>query len=969
MAGEPIGKQWWFPCTCGCVFQYVILREGLLWDTASLEFEEVIEKCESHAVLSDEEAEAAVNDENSWLAKAYGEVLEDTVVAEAPAAPYPGLGTMTAWQIIPEPMSGVRKLHVNVRDASPTLQGKLTSISANVTATFSDIAPFDMEDIPQSDVAIPAWGTASKQKVLQGCHREYGYNFGQDEFFSEYFNVVGSGALVTRYQTRFNVDFGDDATYKASKHVVNFDGSAARFTVKVDANNRPAQIVHRIRKNNADTDLGVVVPAERIGVFVNIETVLDFESGESLVGYRFSDPDVPADKTRCNLRAVHFEMESLVGEHTIFRASGADGASLDDGSVPPPAFSSYPIAGTLDHYRSTITLEESSTADDSEMPLTALIRAAGTLSKMQAGWEPTERAALLGLRVNSEPDADWDNPPFPNVPISQAESPFLAFKFHADNPDTAEIANSDIVAFMGIDQPVGTGGNTIHGVGINWEADPGVDVIDHFVCESFVDSYDNSDGDRIDKFEFVKPVEVPEDDDDYDREWYASPLGTVHPYSRDQLWRLPLRFKDIEVSLSFDIRMQYLRGYLDTHSLDPDQGLSLRILIGGGIGDLRVRLNDPAYKVFEDAEWYENETDHDDVLAGVGFCLKFTAELGYGTSKAHVSMVGFSYKNKPPSRDCLVRVLPDVEAVEPLSNLIRLARSVKIVRTDGQIFTYTEHDRDITYDVGDGDGPLVYKSCGGFEGSASELGSILGEVGNMEILGFAKALGITIDDLFGGAFDGAEAKVWLLPWGEGNTEPARRHGGGTFGPVKQKDRTYKLEALSWSEYLKRRSLLGSYTPTCRHKLGPIPEGDITGCGVDLECMRVTGVVAEVEGEDDPIANGATVRTTFYDPTRTEENGWFAEGEVTMIDGANAGQSRTVKYSVLSTGEISVWEPFIYPIEAGDAYSMTPGCDKKKRTCIDKFNNLVNPVAGGFGGMSEIPGLDATSQTPTGRSGE
>jgi hypothetical protein len=50
-------------------------------------------------------------------------------------------------------------------------------------------------------------------------------------------------------------------------------------------------------------------------------------------------------------------------------------------------------------------------------------------------------------------------------------------------------------------------------------------------------------------------------------------------------------------------------------------------------------------------------------------------------------------------------------------------------------------------------------------------------------------------------------------------------------------------------------------------------------------------------------------------------------------------------------------PFPYTPEVGDTYSVYAGCNKTKATCRDKFDNVVNPTSGGFGGFDFIPGQD------------
>jgi uncharacterized phage protein (TIGR02218 family) len=45
-------------------------------------------------------------------------------------------------------------------------------------------------------------------------------------------------------------------------------------------------------------------------------------------------------------------------------------------------------------------------------------------------------------------------------------------------------------------------------------------------------------------------------------------------------------------------------------------------------------------------------------------------------------------------------------------------------------------------------------------------------------------------------------------------------------------------------------------------------------------------------------------------------------------------------------------PMIYPVQPGDTYSITAGCDKQMGTCKTRFSNLVN-----FRGEPYVPGND------------
>lgn len=94
---------------------------------------------------------------------------------------------------------------------------------------------------------------------------------------------------------------------------------------------------------------------------------------------------------------------------------------------------------------------------------------------------------------------------------------------------------------------------------------------------------------------------------------------------------------------------------------------------------------------------------------------------------------------------------------------------------------------------------------------------------------------------------------------------------------------------------------------------------------------------------------ASAANMFY-ATLNQISGYFDLGAVTFTSGANNGISRTVKhYSQGAPGTISLIAPFPVTPAAGDAFTITPGCDKQQSTCATKFANLTH-----FRGFPYVP---------------
>ena len=75
---------------------------------------------------------------------------------------------------------------------------------------------------------------------------------------------------------------------------------------------------------------------------------------------------------------------------------------------------------------------------------------------------------------------------------------------------------------------------------------------------------------------------------------------------------------------------------------------------------------------------------------------------------------------------------------------------------------------------------------------------------------------------------------------------------------------------------------------------------------------------------------------------------YVEGTVTGLTGANAGFTRTI-VSIGNGSQIEVIRAWLFPITAGDTFTLLPGCDHTTATCNATFKNLLR-----FGGFPYIP---------------
>lgn len=118
-----------------------------------------------------------------------------------------------------------------------------------------------------------------------------------------------------------------------------------------------------------------------------------------------------------------------------------------------------------------------------------------------------------------------------------------------------------------------------------------------------------------------------------------------------------------------------------------------------------------------------------------------------------------------------------------------------------------------------------------------------------------------------------------------------------------------------------------YAPGCQHVLYD------AGCRLNRADFTTTGTVS-------PDSNNSVIN---WDAA----NSAYSQGSITFLSGVNTGLTATVKQG--NPGNLVLAYPLETPPNAGDAISVTQGCDHSMGTCQSKFDNLQN-----FRGFPFIP---------------
>jgi uncharacterized phage protein (TIGR02218 family) len=237
-----------------------------------------------------------------------------------------------------------------------------------------------------------------------------------------------------------------------------------------------------------------------------------------------------------------------------------------------------------------------------------------------------------------------------------------------------------------------------------------------------------------------------------------------------------------------------------------------------------------------------------------------------------------------------------------------LATCWQITRRDGLVLGFTDHVGDLDVDG------VTYQAASGYTRTAIRSTADLA-VDNLDVESVFSDDGITEEDLRAGKYDFAEVRMFLVNYqdlGQGILKLRR----GWLGEVTIRDGMYVAELRGMTQRL-QMTVGEVYTPDCSADLGD------ARCGVDLAALEESGAVDVVTS------------ATAFETTLAQATGWYDGGELTWTGGANDGQTVAVRSWDAASGTLSLFLPALYPMQASDAFTIRPGCDKSFATCRAK----------------------------------
>lgn len=261
----------------------------------------------------------------------------------------------------------------------------------------------------------------------------------------------------------------------------------------------------------------------------------------------------------------------------------------------------------------------------------------------------------------------------------------------------------------------------------------------------------------------------------------------------------------------------------------------------------------------------------------------------------------------------------------------------KIVRRDGAIQGFTDHDGPLAFDG------VTYEAVSGFTGS--EVQSLLGlAVDNLTVVGALSSASLNEADLAAGLYDDAAIEIWRVNWAAPEQRVLMRKG--NLGQVTRGHTAFQAEMRGLAHILNQ----------------PVGRAYGYGCDADLGDARCTVNLAG------PAFSGAGSVVSATDARRftvsglgSFADGWFANGKLVWASGANATRAMEIKRHGLSSATVTLelWQAMSEGVAPGDAFTVTAGCDKQFSTCKAKFANAPN-----FRGFPYMPGNDAITSYPT-----
>ncbi len=257
-----------------------------------------------------------------------------------------------------------------------------------------------------------------------------------------------------------------------------------------------------------------------------------------------------------------------------------------------------------------------------------------------------------------------------------------------------------------------------------------------------------------------------------------------------------------------------------------------------------------------------------------------------------------------------------------------LAWCWKITRVDGEVFGFTDHDLNLSFEG------ITFEPDSGLIPGELRAGSDL-SVDAQDAEGVLTSDQITETDILDGLWDNASVEVWRVNWSDPSERLLMRRG--SIGQVRRGRTMFIGEVRSMAHTL-NQTVGRTYQGSCDAVLG------------DGRCkVALGGAAYSGSGQVIDTLRGRTYRIAGLGAFVT---GWFDSGVLSWTSGPNAGRKAEVLLHEVTATDVLVtlqYDP-VRPVEDGDLFTITAGCNKSQGDCQGKFANIAN-----FRGFPDIPG--------------
>ncbi len=253
-----------------------------------------------------------------------------------------------------------------------------------------------------------------------------------------------------------------------------------------------------------------------------------------------------------------------------------------------------------------------------------------------------------------------------------------------------------------------------------------------------------------------------------------------------------------------------------------------------------------------------------------------------------------------------------------------LCRLWRVTRQDGTILRWTDAVNPVTIQIDPDVSEEVYRSDLSFTSSAIFTSHSFANMQSVTLTFIMSEDGFEEADIRSRRYDGATSEIFVCDYQfpEYGTITMFTGDWGTITIGDQQAGTVEIQPSSAAV-----NGIGvgqeKYSMTCRASLGD------ARCGIDLDALMEPFTVVSASGG------------SFVTAELNQANAHWALGFVRWTVGANTGKTTPVQSSDGGTLSVFLMTPPFFEIQAGDEGEIFPGCDKQRRTCVDKFNNMVN----------------------------